>query len=109
MALSSKNSLAVYDNKMRSRFFGMICAVVLVAETCTASGTLFNWDSETKATNIITGASEANFTFNFTNVSSTNVIILSVRPSCGCTTAQLPPLPWVIAPGTNGQILSLIH
>jgi len=62
------------------------------------------WDSETKATNIITGATEAHFTFSFTNVSSTNITILSVRPSCGCTTAQLPPLPWVIAPGTNGQI-----
>ncbi|MGD0351608.1 MAG: DUF1573 domain-containing protein [Verrucomicrobiota bacterium] len=32
------------------------------------------------------------------------VTILSVRPSCGCTTAELPPLPWVIAHGTNGQI-----
>jgi mono/diheme cytochrome c family protein len=31
------------------------------------------------------------------------VAILDVRPSCGCTTAQLPPLPWIIAPGTNGQ------
>ena len=31
------------------------------------------------------------------------VAILDVHPSCGCTTAQLPPLPWIIAPGTNGQ------
>src|ERR1035438_3076207 len=31
------------------------------------------------------------------------VSILDVHPSCGCTTAQLPPLPWIIAPGTNGQ------
>jgi len=31
------------------------------------------------------------------------VAILEVRPSCGCTTAQLPPLPWIIPPGTNGQ------
>ncbi len=62
------------------------------------------WDSETKATNIMAGANEAHFTFNFTNVSSSNVTILSVRPSCGCTTAQLPLLPWVIAPRANGQI-----
>jgi len=68
------------------------------------SNTNFIWDSETKATNVMAGASEARFTFNFTNVSSTNVTILSVRPSCGCTTAQLPPLPWVVVPGTNGQI-----
>jgi mono/diheme cytochrome c family protein len=31
------------------------------------------------------------------------VAILDVHPSCGCTTAQLPPLPWIIPPGTNGQ------
>lgn len=31
------------------------------------------------------------------------VAILEVHPSCGCTTAQLPPLPWIIAPGTNAQ------
>jgi mono/diheme cytochrome c family protein len=31
------------------------------------------------------------------------VAILEVHPSCGCTTAQLPPLPWIIPPGTNGQ------
>ncbi len=32
------------------------------------------------------------------------VSILDVHPSCGCTTAQLPPMPWFHAPGTNGQI-----
>ena len=44
-----------------------------------------------------------------TSITTNNVIepvpvaILEVHPSCGCTTAQLPPLPWIIAPGTNGQ------
>jgi len=32
------------------------------------------------------------------------VTILSVHPSCGCTTAELPPVPWTIPSGTNGQI-----
>jgi mono/diheme cytochrome c family protein len=27
-----------------------------------------------------------------------------VHPSCGCTTAELPPVPWQLAPGTNGEI-----
>ena len=31
------------------------------------------------------------------------VAILDVHPSCGCTTAQLPPLPWIIPAGANGQ------
>ena len=30
------------------------------------------------------------------------VTILNVHPSCGCTTAELPPVPWTIPPGTNG-------
>ncbi len=27
-----------------------------------------------------------------------------LQPSCGCTTAQLPSTPWVLAPHTNGDI-----
>jgi len=37
------------------------------------------------------------------------VTILSVRPSCGCTTTKLPPLPWTLAPGTNGQIEATVN
>jgi len=32
------------------------------------------------------------------------VAVLSVHPSCGCTTAELPPVPWIIPPGSNGTI-----
>lgn len=32
------------------------------------------------------------------------VVITDVHPSCGCTTAQLPRLPWTLSPQTNGQI-----
>jgi len=37
------------------------------------------------------------------------VTILSVRPSCGCTTTKLPPLPWTLAPGTNGQMEATVN
>jgi mono/diheme cytochrome c family protein len=94
-----------------TRFFpstiaGSIVTIYLFAalQLAAASNTNLIWDSETKATNIIAGENEAHFIFNFTNISSSDVTILNVQPSCGCTTAQLPPLPWVIAPGTNGQI-----
>jgi mono/diheme cytochrome c family protein len=40
----------------------------------------------------------------FTNAQPVPVTILSVHPSCGCTTAELPPVPWTIPPGTNGEI-----
>jgi mono/diheme cytochrome c family protein len=62
------------------------------------------WDELSKATDAAADQPVAQFIFSFTNVTSGNVIILSVHPSCGCTTAELPPLPWTIAPGTNGQI-----
>jgi len=32
------------------------------------------------------------------------VTILDVHPSCGCTTAELPPRPWQLLPGTNSTI-----
>ena len=62
------------------------------------------WDELTKSADVATGQAQAYFTFNLTNVSHGDVAIVTVHPSCGCTTAQLPPMPWVLAPGTNGQI-----
>ena len=62
------------------------------------------WDELTKATNAAADQAQAHFTFSFTNISSGNVAIVNVHPSCGCTTAQLPTLPWIVAAGTNGQI-----
>jgi len=32
------------------------------------------------------------------------VSILNVHPGCGCTTAELPPTPWYLPPGTNSEI-----
>jgi len=68
-----------------------------------ASGVIA-WDSTMKETNAPASASNASFVFSFSNVSSGNVVILNVHTSCGCTTAQLPPLPWTLPAGTNSQI-----
>ncbi len=65
---------------------------------------IFAWDELSKSTDAAADQQLARFIFSFTNVASGNVVILSVHPSCGCTTAELPPTPWTIAPGTNGQI-----
>ena len=62
------------------------------------------WDNTMKETNVPANASSAFFVFNFTNVSPGNVVVLNVHTSCGCTTAQLPPLPWTLPAGTNSQI-----
>jgi cytochrome c553 len=81
---------------------------VYVPSMANASGQLADgilaWDGTSKGTNVAANAATANFVFSFTNISASPVVILNVHPSCGCTTAKLPPLPWTIAPGTNGQI-----
>jgi cytochrome c553 len=65
---------------------------------------IFAWDELSKTTDAAADQAQAHFTFNFTNISSGNVAIVNVKPSCGCTTAQLPPLPWIVAAGAGGQI-----
>jgi cytochrome c553 len=81
---------------------------VSVPSTANAAGPLGDgilaWDGTTKETNVAVNAATADFVFSFTNISASPLVILNVHPSCGCTTAKLPPLPWTIAPGTNGQI-----
>ena len=62
------------------------------------------WDWLSNTTNATAGQEAAHFVSSFTNISPGNVVILNVRPSCGCTTAELPPRPWTIPPGAGGQI-----
>ena len=40
----------------------------------------------------------------FTNVIPVPVTISTIKPSCGCTSAQTQHLPWTVAGGTNGEI-----
>ncbi len=67
------------------------------------------WDEISKSADAAAGQPQVRFVFNLTNVSPGNVVILNVHPSCGCTTTELPPLPWTIAPGTNGQIGATVN
>lgn len=62
------------------------------------------FDSELQEATVKTGTAEARFTFSLTNVSTEEITITSVHTSCGCTVAQLPASPWLLAPGSNGQI-----
>jgi mono/diheme cytochrome c family protein len=65
---------------------------------------IIKWDAETKEHAAKLGEAEAKFTFWLTNVSPSEVLINSVRTSCGCTVAKLPSQPWHIASGANGPI-----
>lgn len=62
------------------------------------------WDATLKEVQVKPGEPNVKFFFVFTNISPVDVVVTSVRPSCGCTTAQLPPLPWTNAPGATGRI-----
>jgi mono/diheme cytochrome c family protein len=62
------------------------------------------FDAETKEFHAKAGDTEANFVFHFKNASDVPVHVLSVRASCGCTTAKLPAMPWVISAGTNDEL-----
>lgn len=66
--------------------------------------TVFAWDALMKTVDATNEQDFAHFTFSFTNVTAGNVAILNVHPSCGCTTAELPPVPWLIPAGGSGEI-----
>ena len=67
-------------------------------------GNIIAWDATDKGTNVPSGEPAARYIFALANVSAAPVTILSVHTSCGCTTAQLPPMPWKLDPGSNGLI-----
>jgi len=62
------------------------------------------FDNESQEYTTKSGEIMATFVFNLTNVSPNEVTVTYVQTSCGCTTAQLPPMPWKIPPGGAGQI-----
>jgi len=62
------------------------------------------WDSMSKEYSASPGELTANLSFSVTNISKQDVTINWVRPSCGCTVAKLPPVPWKLAPGESGNI-----
>jgi mono/diheme cytochrome c family protein len=62
------------------------------------------WDSVIKEASVTNGVLTASFVFRGTNISATNVIITHTQTSCGCTVAKLPSEPWVLPPGSNGEI-----
>ena len=65
---------------------------------------LLMWDSTQKEQTVLPGAPTAEFFFAVTNVSEEAVVITAITPSCGCTMAKAPPLPWRLAPHSDGRI-----
>lgn len=67
------------------------------------------WDALEKTRAVQRGESAADFEFTATNRSDKPVEILQLRPSCGCTTADMPRTPWILAPGEKGSFRATVN
>jgi mono/diheme cytochrome c family protein len=79
------------------------------AEGVQHSAPLLVFDAETKRYDAMPAEEVAPFVFNLTNVWTNEIVIKSVRASCGCTTASMPPVPWHIPPGGAGQVHAQVN
>lgn len=61
------------------------------------------WDAMVKTYETKPGDEIADFSFTVQNHSGQPVDIRELKPSCGCTVAEMPATPWVIAPGATGS------
>ncbi len=62
------------------------------------------WDSDFKQLTAKPGEEFVLINFALTNMAREALTIRAVRPSCGCTLAEIPPVPWVLNPGSDGVI-----
>jgi mono/diheme cytochrome c family protein len=70
----------------------------------TVGDDILRFDATEKEFHAQAGEVTATMLFTVTNVSTTNVVINWVRPSCGCTVAKIPPTPWTLKPGEGGNL-----
>jgi mono/diheme cytochrome c family protein len=66
------------------------------------------WDNTEKILTPSPGETNGGFQFTVTNVSDQPVTIVQIRPTCGCTIAEMPSDPWVLAPGASGTFIGNI-
>jgi mono/diheme cytochrome c family protein len=83
-------------------------AAVYVPDMTHAGGPLPDgvlvWNGLLLSTNVSADEDNAHLLIAFTNISSDKLAILNIQPGCHCTTAQLPPMPWLISKGASGEI-----
>lgn len=76
---------------------------VKTAETSTEPS--LSWEATELRYQAREGDISAQYLFEFINVTDRPVSIVSAKATCGCTTADHPPLPWKIEAGESGTIL----
>ncbi|HVU33457.1 MAG TPA: DUF1573 domain-containing protein [Opitutaceae bacterium] len=67
------------------------------------------WDAAEKTIPVKPSDGAADFDFTVTNTSKQPVTIEQIRPTCGCTVAEMPATPWVIAPGAKGTFSGYVN
>lgn len=67
------------------------------------------WDEMAKVHRSSVTESKVRFSFAVRNPTDQPVVIETVHPSCGCTTVELPPLPWTLAPRESGTIGAVLN
>ena len=88
--------------------------VCLIAFACTGRSAAtvpeapLVWESPAQNYTVKPGEVTAHFTFKVSNVSGSEVVIEDVKPSCGCTMAQMPGKPWHLAPKENSKMEVLV-
>ena len=60
------------------------------------------WDAMEKTLTVKPDGESAKFEFKVVNKSGEPVEVLRIEPSCGCTVAEMPSKPWILAPGAEG-------
>lgn len=65
---------------------------------------ILNWDAVSKVEQVKADEGKASFTFYFTNVSASPVIIFDTSTTCDCTVADLQSKPWTIPSRGKGKI-----
>lgn len=66
------------------------------------------WDATEKTLTPKPGETMADFQFTVTNTSDKEVTIEQIRPTCGCTVAEMPSSPWVLGPHSSGTFTGAI-
>ncbi len=66
------------------------------------------WDATEKTLHPKLGDDSVAFQFTATNSAKKPVTIEEIRPTCGCTVAEMPAQPWVLAPGASGTFIGTV-
>jgi mono/diheme cytochrome c family protein len=96
--------LAVVTNAAAPVIASQPVSVPPAPPTNPLSSSVLAWDAELKSVDVFVGDDGCHLDYNFTNLSSDSVVILNLKPGCGCTSTEHPPLPWTNAPGAGGRI-----